>query len=77
MKSIFPQNTEEIFTYALKLKNGEDFARSNINTILINNNNRQMNHKHIIFFSYFDIKRILISENILVDGTFSFPVGFI
>ena len=46
----------------LKIKIGEDFARSNINTILIINNNRQMNHKHMNFFSDFDIKRILISR---------------
>ena len=35
-----------------------------------------LEHKHMIFFSDFDFKRVFSSEHILIDATYIFPVGF-
>lgn len=58
------------------MKNDENFCRSIITTNLITKNNKEIVHKHILFFSYFDIKRYIAFEHILIDGTFSFPKGY-
>ena len=44
--------------------------------ILIKDNKEKFNHKHIIFYSNFDFKRLYVSKHILVDGTYVFPKGF-
>ena len=33
-------------------------------------------HNHIIFFTELSINRLIISENLLIDGTFTYPKGF-
>ena len=30
----------------------------------------------MIFFTYFDIKRLSSSENILLNGNFKYPIGY-
>ena len=73
---LFPTNSDQIFEYSSKLENKENFCRSITTTNLITNNNKEIVHKHILFFSDFDIKRFIASENILIDGTFSYPKGY-
>ena len=36
------------------------------------------NNKYVflVFFSDYDIRRLIASEHVLIDGTFSFPKGF-
>lgn len=65
-----------MFIYANKLQNDEIFARSNISTIILTNENKKLEHKHMIFISDYDIRRFIVSEHILIDGTFSFPKGY-
>ena len=72
-EKIFPNNSEEIYNYSLKLSNGQDFCRSNITTTLITRENKKIEHKHILFFSDFDIRRLVACKHILLDGTFSYP----
>ena len=57
MKNIFPINSDDMYKYVIKLQNNEDFARSNINTIILTNNNKKLEHKHMIFFSDYDNKK--------------------
>lgn len=76
IKNIFPINSEDMFNYANKLPNDEDFVRSNISTIVLTNDNKKLEHKHMIFFSDYDIRRFIASEHILIDGTFSYPKGY-
>ena len=65
-----------MYIYANKLQNGEDFARSNISAIVLTNENKKLEHKHMIFFSDYDIRRFIASEHILINGTFSYPKGY-
>jgi len=76
IKNLFPINSDDMYKYANKLPNNEDFARSYFNTIILTNDNKKLEHKHMIFFSDYDIKRFIASENILLDGTFSYPKGY-
>ena len=48
------------------------FAVKNI----INKNNQLIEHKHIIFFSDFDFKRMFSFVHILIDGTYIFSLEF-
>ena len=43
---------------------------------LVTKEKKTIDHKAILFFTDFDIKRFIISEHILLDGTFIFPEGF-
>ena len=52
-----------MYIYANKLQNDEDFARSYINIIVLTNENKKLEHKHMIFFSDYDIRRF-IDQNI-------------
>ena len=76
LNELFPTNSDQIFEYSSKLENKENFCRTVITTNLITNNNKEIIHKHILFFSDFDIKRFIASEHILIDGTFSYPKGY-
>ena len=44
---------------------------------LLNKENKIINHKAMIFFSDFDIKRLAFSKHLLIDGTFIYPTGFL
>ena len=39
----------------------------------MDNTGNIIEHSHIIFFTEIMIKRIIISENLLIDGTFTYP----
>ena len=43
---------------------------------MLTNNNKKLEHKQMIFFSDYDIKHFIALENILLDGTFSYPKGY-
>ena len=63
VKNLFPQKSEQIFNYSTLLSNGEDFVRSSITTQIIMNK-KSFIHKHMIFYSDFDIKRFIQSKHI-------------
>ena len=35
-----------------------------------------IDHSHLIFFTELSIKRLIISENLLIDGIFTYPKGY-
>ena len=43
---------------------------------LSNNENKLFNHKQMIFFTDDNIKRIIASENLLIEATFIYPKLF-
>ena len=43
---------------------------------IISKDYKKLEHKIIIFFSDFDIKLLIISKHLLIDGTFIYPEGF-
>ena len=74
---INPNNLEDIFKYSKDINNFGEFCRGYEEKILINEKNEKFNHKHMIFFSNFDFKRLYVSKHILIDGTYVFPSGFV
>ena len=76
IEKLYPKNSDEIYKYSLKLQNGQDFCRSNITTSIIARDKKKFEHKNLLFFSDFDIRRLIASGHVLIDGTFSFSKGF-
>ena len=76
IKKYYQLNLENIYEYAEKLPNDENFCRSVTIKQLIGKDKKIINHKAIIFFSDFDIKKLSFSKHLLLDGTFIFPTGF-
>ena len=74
-KNILHLNLEDVYDYS-KLNNNSNFCRCVTIKQLVTKNKKSIEHKAIIFFSDFDIKRFKISEHILLDGTFIYPTGF-
>ena len=72
-KEINPFNLSEIYEYCKNLKNFDNLCWDYEEKILINKEFKTFSHKHMIFYSDFDFKRIFVSEHILVDGTFVYP----
>ena len=69
-------NLEDIFEYAKKLSNGEYFCRYIGYKILISKEKKIIENKSFIFFTDFDIKRLIASEHLLIDGTFVYPMDY-
>ena len=67
---------EDIFEYAKKLSNGEYFFRYIGYKILISKEKKIIENKNFIFFTDFDIKRLIASEHLLIDGTFVYPMDY-
>ena len=44
--------------------------------MIISNDKKIIEHKPIIFFTDFDIKRLASSEHLLIYGIFIYPIGF-
>jgi len=76
IEKLYPKNSDEIYKFSLKLQNGQDFCRSNITASIIKRDKKKFEHKHLLFFSDFDIRRLIASGHVLIDGTFSFSKGF-
>ena len=77
IRKYYQLNLENIYEYAEKLCNGENFCRNVTIKQLLTHDKKIINHKAIIFFSDFDIKRLAFSKHLLIDGTFIFPTGFL
>ena len=76
-RKYYQLNSENIYDYAEKLSNEENFCRYISMKQLLNKENKIINHKAMIFFSDFDIKRLAFSKHLLIDGTFIYPTGFL
>ena len=74
---LYPTNIENIYEYSKVLQNEENFCRYITIKLIICKNNRCIDYKAMIFFSDFDIKRLVNSEHILIDGTFIYPEGYL
>ena len=75
-KKLFKTDIENLYEYSKELNNGENFCRYITVKQLISRDYKKIEHKAIIFFSDFDIKRLIASEHLLIDGTFIYPEGF-
>ena len=73
---IFPETLDEIFEYSKNVEDLGYFCRNISKCLLLDNNGEIIEHSHIIFFTEIMIKRIIISENLLIDGTFTYPKSF-
>ena len=73
---IFPETLDEIFEYSKNVEDLGYFCRNISKCLLLDNNGNIIEHSHIIFFTEIMIKRIIISENLLIDGTFTYPKSF-
>ena len=73
---IFPEILDEIFEYLKNVENLGYFCRNISKWLLFDNNGNIIEHAHIIFFTEIMIKRLIISENLLIDGTFTYPKSF-
>ena len=69
-------NLEDIYEYSKSINNGEFFCRNISLKMIISNDKKIIEHKCLIFFTDFDIKRLASSEHLLIDGTFIYPIGF-
>ena len=76
-KKLFNLNFEEIYEYCKLLKNNENFCRNISIKQIVTNDKKIIENKSMIFFSDFDIKRLIKSEHLLIDGTFVKPIGFL
>ena len=75
-KIYFPKGMDEIFIYSNYIEDLGYFCRSISKSILYDSKNKIIEHNHIIFFTELSIKRLIISENLLIDGTFTYPKGY-
>ena len=75
-KSLYQFNLEGIYEYSKRINNDEYFCRYISLKMLISKDKKLIEHKSIIFFTDFDIKRFASSEHILIDGTFIYPIEY-
>ena len=75
-KKLYKTDIENLYEYSKELNNRENFYRYITVKQLISRDYKKIEHKAIIFFSDFDIKRLIASEHLLIDGTFIYPEGF-
>ena len=66
---------EDIYEYS-KLNKDKNFCRAITIKQLITKDKKTIDHKSLLFFSDFDIKRLINSEHILLDGTFIYPIDY-
>ena len=71
-----PYNMSDIFEYSKEIANLGDFCRGYEEKIIFKDNKEKFLHRHMIFYSNFDFKRLYVSKNISIDGTYIFPKGF-
>ena len=75
-KIMFPQTLDEIYEYCKNVEDLGYFCRNISKCLLLDNKGNIIEHSHIIFFTELMIKRILTSENLLIDRTFTYPKNF-
>ena len=73
---MYPSTLDEIFDYCNHVNQLGYFCRNISKCLLLDEKNNIIEHSHIIFFSELNIKRMIISENILIDGKFTYPKNF-
>ena len=76
LKKLYDLNLDNLYEYSKILENGENFCRTIIIKQLISKQLKLIEHKAIIFFTDFDIKRLIVSEHLLIDGTFVYPHNY-
>ena len=75
-KICFPETLDEIYNYSNYFEDIGYFCRSISKSQLLNNKGEIIDHSHIILFTESIMKRLITSENILIDGTFTYPKDF-
>ena len=72
----FPNTLDQIYDYCNYIENIGFFCRNCTKISLFNKEKKLFNHEHIIFFTDDNIKRIIASEHLLIDSTYTFPEKF-
>ena len=67
---------DSIFDSYKKLNNNEDFFIYIATKPIISKEKKIIEHKAIIFFTDFDLRRLINSEHLLIDGTFYYPINY-
>ena len=69
---------DEIYEYCNYIEGLGYFYRSvsRESLSLLDEKKQIIDHSHLIFFTELSIKRLKISENLLIDGTFTYPKGY-
>ena len=67
---------DEIYDYCNYIEGLGYFCRSVSRESLLDEKKQIVDHSHLIFFTELSIKRLIISENLLIDGTFTYPKGY-
>ena len=75
-KICFPSTLDEIYDYCNYIEGLGYFCRSVSRESLLDEKKQIIDHSHLIFFTELSIKRLIISENLLIDGTFTYPKGY-
>ena len=75
-KICFPSMLDEIYDYCNYIEGLGYFCRSVSRESLLDEKKQIIDHSHLIFFTELSIKRLIISENLLIDGTFTYPKGY-
>ena len=76
VNTLLPVSLSEIYEYANSFDNLGPLARAYQVKSIIDENKNTIEHKHIIFFCDYHFKRLFSAENILIDGTYIFPIDF-
>lgn len=73
---IFPETLDDLLEYCKNVEDLGYFCRNISKCFLIDKKGNIIEHSHIIFFTEIMIKRLLTAENLLIDGTFTYPKNF-
>ena len=76
LKICFPSMLDEIYEYCNYIEGLGYFCRSVSRASILDEKKQIIDHSHLIFFTELSIKRLIISENLLIDGTFTYPKGY-
>ena len=72
----FPRMLDEIYEYCKYIEELGYFCRAVSRASILDEKQQIIDHSHLIFFTELSIKRLIISENLLIDGTFIYPKGY-
>ena len=72
----FPNTLDQIYDYCNYIENIGFFCRNCAKISLFNKEKKLFKHEHIIFFTDDNIRRIIASEHLLIDSTYTFPDKF-
>ena len=70
------RSLSDINKYANSFEEIGQIARAYEVKTIVNEERKYLEHKHIIFYTEYHFKRLFSSDNILMDCTYVYPLGF-